>query len=369
MRRLASAPGCGLAKVANTTLAMLCLPLVGCVTEFEALPSPSVAEVQALPEARPIAVLTPGTGTVDGVRQQFYAGILRRLEQASKERDPATVDALLESYGALSVSPSMRACMESYRAVSRGLWFQRKAAERASLAVVPSADDRGTPAGEAAAAAGVPPLGEPVELLFQLPAGSQKAVLGGKDAADPVGFGVIVAVEDRFVDGSERRCETLGRVMVERDLELVGDVVLRLPVQVDLPQNFAVQRRVEVRIEWLPCHLLVDGLRVPVRHGEIARTVFLQWPAGHTAVRANPLATLRTALQHGSPDHYPHIALASRFLPVADRAEAIELLIEWIRMGTEAQVRIGTAALRQIVGRGPAIGDRERWLLWWQGAR
>jgi len=360
--RPARTPECLLA------LAFVWLALPGCVTEYETQPTPSVAEAMDLPEARPVAILAPATDSAASVRQQFYAGILRRLEQASKERDPGTVDALLDSYGSLRLPASMRACMDSYRAVARGLWFQRHAAERASLAVVVP-QQAGGPVPDAAFGGGVPPLGEPVELLFELPAGSQRAQLGGKAAPDPVGFGVIIVVHDHFVDGSERRCETLGRVMVERDFDLAGKVVLRLPVQVDLPQNFAVQRSVEVRIEWLPSHLLIDGLRVPVRHAELARTAFTQWPAGHLAVRSSPLATLRTALQHRAPDHYPHIALASRFLPAAERTEAIDLLIEWVRLGNEAEVRIGTAALRQLAGRGPVIGDREAWLRWWQSAR
>lgn len=357
-----------LARVAVATLATLGLCLPGCVTEYEVAPTPSVAEALQMPEARPIAVLAPAANANDTVRQQFYAGILRRLEQASKEHDPATIDALLDSYGSLRLPATMRSCMDSYQAVARGLWFQREVAQRATLSVVLPPQVAEAPSA-AAAAVQAPALGEPVALLFELPAGSQRAELGGKDAADPVGFAVIVEITDHFVDGSERRCETLGRVMVERTVALVDDVVLKLPVQLDLPQNYAVQRRVEVRIEWLPCHLRLDDLRVPVRHAEIVRTAFTQWPAGHAAVQAQPLATLRTALQHSSPDHYPHIALASRFLPATDRAVAVELLVDWIRLGSEPEVRIGTAALRQIVGSGPAIGDRDAWLRWWQAAR
>ena len=35
----------------------------------------------------------------------------------------------------------------------------------------------------------------------------------------------------------------------------------------------------------------------------------------------------------------------------------------------EAQQRVAMAALKAVTGAGPAIGDRDAWLLWWQGRR
>jgi hypothetical protein len=86
-------------------------------------------------------------------------------------------------------------------------------------------------------------------------------------------------------------------------------------------------------------------------------------------VRAQPLATLRAAIQRGDAEHFAHVRLAAEFAPDAERPRVQELLIDQVRLGRPDQALVAMATLRATGAADIAIGDRERWLAWWQARR
>jgi hypothetical protein len=108
---------------------------------------------------------------------------------------------------------------------------------------------------------------------------------------------------------------------------------------------------------------------VPVQRTGIASTTLTQWPAGHAAIAAAPLVTLREALRLGDPAHFAHVFVAASFVGTEDREAATALLIEQVRYGRQDQALVAMAALQVLTGASQPAGDREAWLAWWQARR
>lgn len=328
-----------------------------CVTVYEA-PEP-LSTGANLPAA--VMVPLPGASADDPdpdqrARREYYGGLLRRLEDAVAERDPAQLESLVAGFASAALPDWLRERILGYRTVAKGLWFVARARSAARLEAVPAASD----------ARPMDELGAPLRLLFTLPAGAQPVSLGGRADDDPVAFLVTLVVDDQFVDGTVRHREMPEVVPLERRVQLQGDACLQLPIALDLPAEGALHRAVVVRVELLPGYLLVDGVRAPIPTIELARCRHEQWPAGMEPLRSNPLATLRQALRRGDPEHFPHVVLAAACMPVRDRAAAAAELIEVVRLGSPLQGQVAMAALRRLFGRGPSVGDRDGWLRYWQ---
>lgn len=343
----------------------LSLLLGSCVTTYEDAPLvASDLDTPALAVSQTIPLGNPPASEAQRPMFELYNGVLRRLEQAVKERDLDEVLRLLDGYERTNLPDWVRDRLHGYRAISHGLAFQRHAAAASSLQLVAAGGD-GVEA-PAVALAAPPPLGEPLRLEFTLPAAVAPIRLGGGDDDDPIGFGVALTVEDLYVDGGAGLQKRQSFVWVPATFELAGSVVLRLPIGLDLPAGDAVQRSVHVRVDLMPGYVQTAGLRAPVQRTTLTGASFTQWPRGHESIAKAPLVTLREAIRLGDEGHFQHVFLAALFCTGPDRDVAIGLLVDQIRLGTPAQSIVAMAALRAVTGVRQSVADREAWLAWWQ---
>lgn len=341
------------------------LLLGSCVTTYEDVPLVATGlETPALAVSQTIPLGTPPTSEAQRPMFELYNGVLRRLEQAVAERDLDEVVRLLDSYERTNLPDWVRARLGGYRAISHGLAFQRHAATTSTLQLVAAGGD-GVVA-PAVVLAATPAIGEPLRLEFALPASPVSTRLGSSDDADPIGFFVAVSVEDVYVDGGTGLQKRQSFVWVPATVELAGDVVLRLPIGLELPAGDAVQRSVHVRIDLLPGYVQTAGVRAPVQRTTLTAASFTQWPRGYESIAKAPLVTLREAIRLGDEGHFQHVFLAALFCSGPDRDVAIGLLVDQVRLGTQAQSIVAMAALRAVTGVKHSVADREGWLAWWQ---
>lgn len=341
----------------------LLLAAGACVTTYEDAPLFfGGSDVEPPPLAVPVAIPIPqGNGTPEDLaRAEFYRSVLKRLQDAAKDGDVPQIESLLAAYQREDLPPAIAEHVTGYRAVAHGLRFQQYAAKVATLALL---DESGKDA------AALPALGANVALELRIPAGAEAWSLSGRDDADPLRFVVALRIDDVFVDGGTRWCESQAFVPLPRAFELRGDAVLRVPIAVDLPGGEAVRRDVLVTVELMPGYLRHAGVRAPLRRTELARSAFTQWPVGYDAVAAAPLASLQAALRTFEPPSFRRAYLAAVSTQGADRETAIGLLVAQVRFGRSGQAQVAMAALREMTGADVAIGDRDGWLAWWQARR
>jgi hypothetical protein len=371
--------------------------LAGCVTTYEDAPPLLLAKPEPLPLAVPVSIPLPqpAQATGDHVLSEFYIGIARRMREAAKDRDVAHLEFLLEGYDRRDLPEFWREQMRGYRAVAKGLRFERHAIEHARLTLVPAA-------GAAAAAppttaqnaqppntannaqppstpqngpapstepVAVPPCGEKLRFELVLPPGANEFVLGGRGDADPTGFSVAVTIEDNFVDGSSRSSRTEDFLWLPATLRLAGDQPLRLPVVIDADAGGSVQRTVHLRVDLMMGYVQVDGVRAPVQRTGIGACTLTQWPRGYETLQREPLKTLELALRTFDEPRFPVVYLAAALTKGEDREKAMALLIEKVRFARAEQAQVAMAALRAISGETHPVGDRDAWLAWWQTRR
>ncbi len=342
---------------ASRALARCALPaaLAACVTTYEDVPI-DVAARAATPVAVAQTIPFPVSehDARDRALLQFYSGVLDRMQGAARDRDGAGLEGLLEAYDRSDVPAWLRGVLDGYRALAKGMRFERHAKSAGAVELV--LDEHGAE----------PPLGASTRFVLRIPAAPQPFRLGGSAEADPTGFLVALSVEDTFVDGSTSSSRTQDFVWLPAPSDLGGNADLEVPIGVDLPAAAAVKRVVNVRVDLMPGYVQVDGVRAPVQRTAVGATVVTQWPAGHREIEKAPLAALKAALQIGDAAHYPHIYVAAEFLRGAERDEAVPLLIDVVRFGREDQARLATVALRIVTDTKLPIGDRQSWLAWWQ---
>lgn len=334
----------------------------GCVTTYEN--APLVREDSAPPAPIPVAIpIGEEPSSPEGrAMLELYGGVFHRLEQAVAERDEVTVNALLDGFERSNLPPALLENLRGYRAIAHGLGFLKHASSTASLALLTTPEER-TAGGVAAT---VPAIGDPVHFEFRLPAGPEPVRLGGSRDADPVCFQVALQVEDQFLDGGSRTHSTQSILRLDEALDLSGAVVLRLPIDVTLPAEAAIRRVLHIRVDLLPGYVEVAEWRAPINCTALAATTLTQWPRGAEGIGKTPLATLREAIRLGDPVHFPHIYLGACLAPPDQREEAIRMLVDVVRLGSEAQAKVAMAALRAVSGANIQVGDREGWLAWWQ---
>lgn len=293
----------------------------------------------------------------DDVLGRFHANVLERMHQAYSERDargaPTGVDTLrrlLQLYRTDAVPRTARLHMDGFAAAAEGAGFELHV-RSASRIEVPQAVQ----------------LGE--NLVVRLHVDGMKGTtirLGGEDEDKPFFLSAWFEFEDTYVDGSRRSQEGEAVVRLPRSHELSEASPLQLPLELGAAPAGAVRRKVAIRIEMLPGHVGVADMTCPVRRTPMARGAVEQLPLGADKLRAAPLASLREAMALGDAQRFPAVYLSACFLPQDQRRDGMELLVQWVRLGRPDQARVAMAALRELSGEPITVGDRERWLAWWQ---
>lgn len=330
-------------RIGRTVVAGLLLGAGGCVSSRIETPAPVAAA--AAPVIVPLAPQQQGSGAAD----RYYQDVVRQLREAAAERDLERLRRLLEIHRRAAAPQWAKDRMDRFEELTDGLEFELAAARGARLQLV------GEP----------PPIGEPVaaELRLGLPDGPA-AVLAGRDEDLPAAFEIRFTVVDRGVGGTrwERRSSSVLRL--ERKVRLDREEV-RLPFRLELDAGSAVIRQVRIEADLLPGGVELGGRIVPHQRVMLAKLTAMFYPANYRPIRVKPLLTLRRALRIGQARYFPHVLLAAHFMPEADRQAAIELLIEVVRLGRPAQVRVAMAALRELVPQSAVLVTREDWLRWW----
>jgi hypothetical protein len=364
--------------------------------------------VSAPEDVDPVAVVSPmvvstqsAPDGTDPALVAFYESVLAQLQEAHRARDFLRMRRLVDTYLIDAAPQWAMPRLQGFRDLSFGLQFERHAAEHAELAQVFAGDEAkpnasgpqpltppsdgaavgsslvlpGTEAAQVAPAAAkvIDPsatIGAPLDFELRLPTPPDGPWrLGGKDERDPVAFRVTVVIRDRFLDGSMRKVEDAEVVRLEQGVELAVEPLV-LPVRFELGSSTCARREIEVFAELLPGYVQAAESRAPVRLTSLAKARVVQWPKGHEAMRAAPLAALQRAMNLGDRDHFLHVRVASEFAAVKDLSATEDLLMGWVRLGTPEQALVAMAALREIDATATApIGDRDAWLSWWESRR
>ncbi len=327
--------------------------LAGCVTTVVDQDEAAAEAVStyAVPVVMPIG--GPAAGGDEAVLQAVYESLLVRLTEAYRHRDLPELRSLLAGYQRDTAPAWARERMDGFVALADGLAFELHCRERATLAQpVP-----------------VPPLGAEVTFALRLPPlPGATVVLGGERDAAPTSIGVWFWIADDHADGSVRQHESNATLRLPARTA-IGETGLEQPLALTLAGDTVVRRRVVAEAWLLPGYVTVADRRAPVRRSLLGRAEIDQYPAGHEAIRARPLLTLREAMRLGDPDHFAHVWLGAAFAPAEDREAVLQALIDWVRLGRPDQQRVAMAALKNVTGARPVVGDREGWLAWWQARR
>jgi len=343
----------------SSGLVAFCAALAACVTTTE------VDDPQA--KATPVVVTDVGAPEgSDPALVEFYRSILRQIGEAHRERDYERMRTLVDAY-LVDVAPEWAAeRLVGFRELSYGLQFEQHAADNAALAQVETRPDP-TPADT------LPPdtIGAPLDFELRLAAPEEgEWRLGAKDDADPVAFRVTVMIRERFLDGSARTVEDAEVVRLERSIDLTKEPLV-LPVRFDLGPSSCVRREVELFAELLPGYVQHGDSRAPVRQTWLARARATQWPKGHEALRKEPLAALRRAMERGDREQFLRVRVAAEFAGKTDMPTVERMLMDWVRLGSPEQARVAMAAMHDLDRSGvvPKVGDRDAWLSWWESRR
>lgn len=351
-----------------------CLLAGSCVTVYE--DAPLIQDELATPEfaiAQTIPLGKPLVSERDQQLAQLYSGVLTRMQEAVDDRDLPVLFGLLDAYQKPGLPDMLADRLAGYRALAHGLVFLEHAVARASLELVaaaPSVEPANLAAAPAAPAIPVTPtIGQPLPIEFRLPASTVSVRLGGRRDHDPIGFVIAIVIEDIFVDGGTREQKNQHIEWLPEAVDLVGDAVLRLPLQLEVFAGKAVRRTVHLRVDLLGGYVKTGEFRAPVPRRTLAAMTLTQWPAGHEPIVARPLATLREALRLGDEAHYAHVFLGAVFTSGLERQQALELLVDQVRFAPQPLAVVAMATLRELTGAEATIGDREEWLAWWNTRR
>ena len=326
--------------------AVLVLFAAGCVTEDLRPPELSSPLQQ---EAVVIALPTGGTRGGDGPVDTYYRSILGQMNEAYVERNPELLGILLGKYDDPKAPPWAREVLPRYQTLLTALAFELHVGSRSRV--------------QSSALA----IGEPMELQLDLPAHPGMSVeLGAEDSDQPAVFRVSFEVEDRDSRGDLIRNQSSLLLRLSEDHLLAGEASLHLPFILDMPAFSTLIRNVVVRVELMPGYVQVDGDQVPHNRVFCASSELVLYPPGVESIRRAPRITLLRAMEIGDVDHFPHVFLAAHFMSEQYVEEALTALMGWVRLGNEGQQRVAMAALAVLADTKIEVGDRRRWLDWWQ---
>ena len=295
---------------------------------------------------------SPEGGEGGGAVDDYYASILTQMREAYGDRDPGRLESLLAMHDREDAPEWAALAMSQYRALLRALGFELELQRVSRLG-----------SGDAELF-----LDSRPQLLHEIgPVPGGRARLSGREDEHPARFEVAVRVFDEDAFGA--RIEASSRLTLVPGAAVELDQgALVLPFAVDLPPGTGVLRILKVEVDLLPGQVAVADEVLPHRRVTCVRKELVLYPRGIDAIRKRPLATLREALRRGEPAYFRHVALAVRFLPEAERATAVDLLVARVRLGTSEQALVAMAALAHLTQAGIPIGDREGWLRWRQNA-
>jgi hypothetical protein len=310
--------------------------VVSCVTTvLESDPDAPLPAHQSV--VVPLAVASATAGPVDA----YYGSVIEQLQDAVEERDLDRLHGLLAVHDHERAPDWALARLRAFRGVAKVLAFEGRAPERTEIVLE----------------AGPQALGAPLRFLLRVRSDPDADVeLTPAGGAFPTNVLVSVTMIDHDCLGTrtERRSSVL--LQPQRHVRL-RDAPLELPFALAAEHGGA---------SVLPGRVWIDGEGVPnhrVRLGDLAME---QFPAGVEPIRAEPLKTLRNALQLGDPLHFPHVFVAAWLMPPADTDAAVGLLIQRARLGRPDQARCAMAALARLTGEPLTVEDRDGWLGWWQ---
>ncbi len=286
-----------------------------------------------------------GEGPVDS----YYRSILEQINHAYLERNLESMQTLVARYDDPRAPAWARDLLPQYQSLVMTLAFEIHVQNRSSVI------------------AETVSIGEVLEFRLQLPPRSGMSVeLAAEYDTDPVSFKVIFEVEDRDSRGDVVRSQSGSVLRLPEEVTLAGDTSLDLPFTLELPAYSALIRTVKVYVDLIPGNLRINGDQTPHNRVSCPSTELVLYPDGVEPIRRAPRITLHNAMDLGDVDHFGHIFLAAHFMTDQYKEEAMIALIEWVRLGNADQQRVAMAALSMLVDANIEVGDRSRWLSWWQ---
>jgi hypothetical protein len=329
-------------------LAVAMLALGACVATPAGDDDPTVA--------RSVVVQLPNAvAPTEAPLVEFYHGLLQRLRDAYQDGRLAELQQLLQSYRRDDAPEFARASMDSFVTAALGLQFELHC--QGNVRLEPPSEPQ--------------PIGNATRLLLRLPPlAGHNVLLLRSSGKEPTAIGLHFGIEDTLLDGSVRAQTVNETLRLPRDVVLgAGSSVLELPFELGADPSSAIRRRLTVTVSLLPGYVQVDGVSAPVRRTALSTVTLQQYPAGSDPIRAEPLRTLRAAMALGDAPHLPHVLLATMFAGPAEQETMLPLLVQWVRNGHDDQKTVAMAGLKELTGQPFAVGDRQRWLQWWQERR
>lgn len=286
-----------------------------------------------------------GEGPVDS----YYRSIVDQMHHAYLERNLESLQTLVARYDDPRAPGWARDLLPRFRSLVMALAFEIHVQNRSSIVA------------EAVS------IGEVLKFHLQLPPRAGMSVeLADEHAPSPVSFNVIFDVEDRDARGDVVRSQSGSVLKLPEEVTLAGDTSLDLPFTLELPAYSSLIRTVKVYVDLIPGDLRINGDQTPHKRVSCPSTELVLYPDGVEPIRRAPRITLQNAMVLGDVDHFGHIFLAAHFMTDQYKEEAMTALIEWVRLGNADQQRVAMAALSMLADADIEVGDRSRWLSWWQ---
>ncbi|MDP6930393.1 MAG: hypothetical protein QF412_11890 [Planctomycetota bacterium] len=325
---------------------LLVSSLAACVTETVERDSPDATTVVQEPVHIQLAPMPGAGGPVD----DYYRSIVAQMRDAAAQRDLPRLRSLLDVHNRSAAPAWAKSQMARFDDLAMGMVFEMGAPAASSISL----------AGDAA------PIGAPIEFVYRLKGPLGEAVrLEGEDGETATSFLVSFAIEDLNVFGGRTKRSFSSIVNLPRSIDL-DQKQMELPFSIALAPVDAVIRAIAVKVELLPGRIMVDGQSVPHRRVQLIEHEEISYPKGVELVKERPLDHLRTVVKLKDPKFFAHQLLAIHFMPEASKVEAMELLMQQVRLGNPEQVRVAMACLSVLVDSKLSIKDRNGWLRWWR---
>lgn len=335
----------------SPSAALFALTVAGCVVVDERPSAP--APIAAVPVAIPFADAQHQAQPVDA----YYDSVLTQMQQAWLQNDASRLSLLLQTHERPDAPDWARDRVASFRRVLEVMGFEALVHDHGQL-------DLPAP---------LPALGERLALTVRLgPMPSVAVSLPGGNDPLRARFVLLLQLIDLDSFGTQMENAVTRVVDLPQNIDFAAGEAVRVPVEIDVPAQNSVLRRVLIDVFLMPGHVELQGARLPNRRVRCARAEVELLPHGHDRIAAQPLAALQAALRLGDAAHFPHVFLAARAIgrsaSAGERELALAALIDRIRLGQEGQMRNAMAALAQILPDAAATcHDREQWLQWWSG--
>lgn len=326
---------------------LVLLALSACVTTTLDQPPHSAEPVELQTVVVPFAGGSGGGDPID----QYYASVLTQMQQALSERDLQRLGGLLVGTKARQGAPEWASArIERFETARLGLAFEDHAATHSRIEV---AEEGHT-------------IGEGIDFVFQLDVPPDHDVVLEDTRRSGLRFLATLSVVDYDPYGGNTTRIASRTLRLTKPLTRHMQHPSEATFNAAADSTVAVVRELVATVELLPGTVQIDNQLAPIQRMRLAERREVLYPAGFEVIREQPLKTLRNAMALGDPKHFPHQYLAARFMPPSDRAQAVELFIQTVRLGNQVQARVAMAGLAFLTGEDIPVGDRDAWLAWWQ---